>query len=69
MQLTRDLVPVIYHDFSMSESGTDIPIHDLTVEQVSNKVPSEMDRIELTCLVYVRKQASVAAQWPNIRMS
>lgn len=33
MQLTRDLVPVIYHDFSMSESGTDIPIHDLTVEQ------------------------------------
>ncbi|KAL4744296.1 Glycerophosphoryl diester phosphodiesterase family-domain-containing protein [Aspergillus terricola var. indicus] len=33
VELTRDLVPIIYHDFSLSESGTDIPIHDLTVEQ------------------------------------
>ncbi|KAI1810999.1 Glycerophosphoryl diester phosphodiesterase family-domain-containing protein [Poronia punctata] len=32
-QVTRDLRPVIYHDFSLSESGTDIPIHDVTVEQ------------------------------------
>lgn len=31
--MTRDLVPVIYHDFSFSESGTDIPIHDLSFEQ------------------------------------
>ena len=35
VQLTRDLVPVIYHDLSLSESGTDIPIHDLSLEQVS----------------------------------
>lgn len=35
VQLTRDLVPVIFHDFSLSESGTDVPIHDLTVEQVN----------------------------------
>jgi len=28
-------VPIIYHDFSLSESGTDIPIHDLSLEQVS----------------------------------
>ncbi|KAI9040138.1 Glycerophosphodiester phosphodiesterase [Aspergillus affinis] len=33
VELTRDLVPVIYHDFSLSESGTDIPIHDLSSEQ------------------------------------
>ncbi|KAA8646328.1 uncharacterized protein ATNIH1004_007755 [Aspergillus tanneri] len=33
VQLTRDLVPVIYHDLSLSESGTDIPIHDLSFEQ------------------------------------
>ncbi|TGJ87997.1 hypothetical protein E0Z10_g739 [Xylaria hypoxylon] len=32
-QVTRDLTPVIYHDFSLSESGTDIPIHDVTVDQ------------------------------------
>ncbi|KAJ6190497.1 hypothetical protein N7519_000518 [Penicillium mononematosum] len=34
VQLTRDLLPIIYHDFSLSESGTDIPIHDLSLEQV-----------------------------------
>ncbi|KAM7215352.1 Glycerophosphoryl diester phosphodiesterase family domain containing protein [Rhypophila decipiens] len=33
VQLTRDLQPVIYHDFSLSESGTDVPIHDVTLEQ------------------------------------
>ncbi|KGO77703.1 Glycerophosphoryl diester phosphodiesterase [Penicillium italicum] len=33
VQLTRDLVPVVYHDFSLSESGTDIPIHDLSSDQ------------------------------------
>lgn len=33
MQITRDLEPVIYHDFSLSESGMDVPVHDLTIEQ------------------------------------
>ncbi|PKY05440.1 GDPD-domain-containing protein [Aspergillus campestris IBT 28561] len=33
VQLTRDLVPIIYHDFSLSESGTDIAIHDLSFDQ------------------------------------
>ncbi|KAF2149925.1 GDPD-domain-containing protein [Myriangium duriaei CBS 260.36] len=33
VQVTRDLVPVIYHDLSLSESGTDVPIHDLTLDQ------------------------------------
>ncbi|KAM5440431.1 hypothetical protein McanMca71_003914 [Microsporum canis] len=33
VQLTRDLVPVLYHDLSLSESGTDIAIHDLTLKQ------------------------------------
>ncbi|KAI1120206.1 Glycerophosphoryl diester phosphodiesterase family-domain-containing protein [Nemania abortiva] len=32
-QVTRDLQTVIYHDFSLSETGTDIPIHDLTIDQ------------------------------------
>ncbi|KAJ5472021.1 hypothetical protein N7539_008590 [Penicillium diatomitis] len=34
VQLTRVLVPVVFHDFSLSKSGTDVPIHDLTFEQV-----------------------------------
>ncbi|KAK8091251.1 ankyrin repeat-containing protein, partial [Apiospora phragmitis] len=33
LQLTRDLEAVSYHDLSFSESGTDILIHDLTLEQ------------------------------------
>jgi glycerophosphodiester phosphodiesterase len=33
VQLTKDLVPVIYHDLLVSETGTDSPIHTLTFEQ------------------------------------
>lgn len=36
VQLTRDLIPVLYHDLSLSESGTDVAIHDLTLKQVSD---------------------------------
>ncbi|KAI1144823.1 Glycerophosphoryl diester phosphodiesterase family-domain-containing protein [Nemania diffusa] len=33
VEVSRDLQVVIYHDFSLSETGTDIPIHDLTIDQ------------------------------------
>ncbi|WEW59841.1 hypothetical protein PRK78_005322 [Emydomyces testavorans] len=33
VEVTRDLEPVIYHDFSLSESGTDVPIHDVNLKQ------------------------------------
>ena len=33
VQLTKDLVPVIYHDFLVSETGIDAPVHALTLEQ------------------------------------
>lgn len=33
VQLTKDDVPVIYHDFLVAESGGDIPMHMLTSEQ------------------------------------
>ncbi|KAI9780710.1 MAG: Glycerophosphocholine phosphodiesterase [Peltula sp. TS41687] len=33
VQLTKDYVPVIYHDFLMSETGTDAPLHTLSFEQ------------------------------------
>lgn len=36
VQLTKDFVPVIYHDFTVAESGVDIPMHALTVEQFLN---------------------------------
>ena len=34
VQLTKDHVPVIYHDFLMSETGIDAPLHHLNLEQV-----------------------------------
>lgn len=33
VQLTKDLVPVVYHDFLVSETGIDIPTQSITLEQ------------------------------------
>ncbi|KOG96205.1 glycerophosphocholine phosphodiesterase [Saccharomyces eubayanus] len=33
VQLTKDNVPVVYHDFLVAETGVDIPMHELTLEQ------------------------------------
>ncbi|KAI5804158.1 glycerophosphocholine phosphodiesterase-like protein Gde1 [Peziza echinospora] len=33
VQLTKDHVPVIYHDFLVGETGIDAPVHTLTLEQ------------------------------------
>ncbi|KAI4109606.1 MAG: hypothetical protein LQ339_001719 [Xanthoria mediterranea] len=33
VQLTKDDVPIIYHDFLMSETGIDAPLHSLNLEQ------------------------------------
>ena len=35
VQLTKDDVPIIYHDFLISETGIDAPLHNLSLEQVS----------------------------------
>jgi glycerophosphoryl diester phosphodiesterase len=35
VQLTKDHVPVIYHDFLVCETGIDSPMHTLTYEQAS----------------------------------
>ncbi|KAA8652505.1 hypothetical protein EYZ11_007679 [Aspergillus tanneri] len=43
VQLTKDHVPVIYHDFLVSETGIDAPVHTLTLEQflqLGDKGPS-----------------------------
>ncbi|KAF8543531.1 glycerophosphocholine phosphodiesteras-like protein Gde1 [Trichophaea hybrida] len=33
VQLTKDHVPVIYHDFLVGETGIDAPVHTMTLEQ------------------------------------
>jgi Glycerophosphoryl diester phosphodiesterase family len=40
VQLTKDNVPVIYHDFLMSETGIDAPLHNLSLDQVLSFFPS-----------------------------
>jgi len=32
-QVTKDKQAVIFHDFSLSQSGTDVPVHDVTLDQ------------------------------------
>lgn len=32
-QVTKDHEAVIFHDFSLSQSGTDVPVHDVTLDQ------------------------------------
>lgn len=38
VQLTKDDIPIIYHDFLMSETGIDAPLHSLNLEQVISKL-------------------------------
>lgn len=33
VQLTKDHVPVVYHDFLVAESGVDIPMHEINLDQ------------------------------------
>ena len=34
VQITKDNVPIVYHDFLMSETGIDAPLYNLNLEQV-----------------------------------
>ncbi|KAK6070940.1 glycerophosphoryl diester phosphodiesterase [Seiridium cupressi] len=43
VQLTKDHVPVIYHDFLVSETGIDAPVHTLTLEQFLHINPERSD--------------------------
>ncbi|KAL8716949.1 MAG: hypothetical protein Q9225_005767, partial [Loekoesia sp. 1 TL-2023] len=45
VQLTKDHVPVIYHDFLVSETGIDAPVHTLTLEQFLHVNTSRTPRI------------------------
>ncbi|KAL1919924.1 uncharacterized protein VTP21DRAFT_1856 [Calcarisporiella thermophila] len=40
VQVTRDLVPVIYHDWIVSETGVDVPMHCVTLDQFLALRPS-----------------------------
>ncbi|KAJ2551211.1 Glycerophosphocholine phosphodiesterase [Coemansia sp. RSA 1933] len=44
VQMTRDMVPVIYHDWTMAETGMDIPISSLTLKQFNSGNPRNCKR-------------------------
>jgi len=44
VQLTKDHVPVIYHDFLVSETGIDAPMHTLTLKQFLHVSESQTPR-------------------------
>lgn len=46
VQLTKDFTAVIYHDFTVAESGVDIPMHALTAEQFLSLSEAEDNRIK-----------------------
>lgn len=48
VQLTKDHVPVIYHDFLVSETGIDAPVHTLTLEQFLHINQNHMSSSPLT---------------------
>ncbi|KAF8924788.1 Glycerophosphocholine phosphodiesterase [Dissophora ornata] len=36
VQMTKDMVPVLYHDWTVTETGLDIPVSAITLEQFQN---------------------------------
>ncbi|XMA19707.1 hypothetical protein WAI453_012498 [Rhynchosporium graminicola] len=51
VQVTRDLVPVLFHDYSLSESGTDVPIHEITLNQFMHMSDSQSSTLEPTSML------------------
>ncbi|KAI1846843.1 hypothetical protein JX266_007064 [Neoarthrinium moseri] len=48
VQITRDRVPVIYHDWHVSETGLDIPIHAMTLQQWMSISETQINHHEFT---------------------
>jgi glycerophosphodiester phosphodiesterase len=44
VQLTKDLVPVIYHDWVLSETGLNIPVNAVTLEEFHSLGPQKKKR-------------------------
>ncbi len=57
VQLTKDHVPVIYHDFLVSETGFDAPVHTLTLEQFLHINPDSTPKGQLKQLNSTRSNS------------
>ncbi|EDO18598.1 hypothetical protein Kpol_1048p28 [Vanderwaltozyma polyspora DSM 70294] len=74
VQLTKDSVPVVYHDFLVAETGVDIPMHELTLEQFLNlnnceKHISGMNKKGRRNSIAELNSTHVSRPWENISSS
>ncbi|CAF9920731.1 Glycerophosphocholine phosphodiesterase [Imshaugia aleurites] len=54
VQLTKDCLPVIFHDFLVMETGGDVPLHTLTIDQFMHLSRSQAPRSDLLSSAEVR---------------
>ena len=54
VQLTKDYLPVIFHDFLVMETGGDVPLHALTFDQFMHLSRSQAPRSDLLSSAEVR---------------
>ncbi|KAI9696500.1 MAG: Glycerophosphocholine phosphodiesterase [Bogoriella megaspora] len=68
VQLTKDLVPVIYHDFTVMQQGGDTPIHALQADQFSYLSKTDVSRGDLSTMVETKyNERSLASPRPRSR--
>lgn len=54
VQITKDNVPIVYHDFLMSETGLDAPLHNVNLEQFIHVVEAQSTLAALPCMAETR---------------
>ena len=54
VQLTKDYVPVVFHDFLVMETGGDVPLHTLTFDQFMHLSRSQAPRSDILSSAEVR---------------
>ncbi|KAI9675829.1 MAG: Glycerophosphocholine phosphodiesterase [Trizodia sp. TS-e1964] len=64
VQLTKDHVPVVYHDFLVSETGTDAWMHNISLEQFMHISEAQMGKVGST-----RSCADDSVSFPQRRRS
>lgn len=65
VQITKDGAPIIYHDFLMSETGIDAPLHTVSLEQfmyVDEDQSKPMDTLSAAEKKYLERNGNAAAQ-------
>ncbi|KAL8997511.1 MAG: hypothetical protein Q9169_003206 [Polycauliona sp. 2 TL-2023] len=66
MQLTKDLVPVIFHDFLVMEAGGDTPLYSLRLDQFQHLSEAQIPKSDMPSMAEIR-YAKRSGIRPNMR--